>query len=112
MASNNNFGFSWCSENPQNHPGSPAQDAKIEMDGAGHGVRTRDIQLGKLAGSAQKSPKTLGENATEDMSVTKSVTRNTETSVKEALLRALKEMPKGDLVALLAEAITPTARQD
>ncbi len=40
------------------------------------------------------------------MSVTKSVTRNTETGVKEALLRALKEMPKEDLVTLLAEAIS------
>jgi len=77
-----------------------------KRNGAGHGVRTRDIQLGKLAPGTRTGPKTLGQKHLRDLSVTKSVTSDTENAVRLTLLKTLKNMPKEDLVALLAAAIS------
>jgi len=48
----------------------------------------------------------LDENDTEELSVTQSVTSNTENAIRQALLQTLKNMPKEELVTLLAAAIS------
>ena len=79
-------------------------------DGGRYWTRTSDPLRVRQEGTSQESLQTLGETNTGDIGVTKSVTPETENGMKAALLQALKEMPKGDLIALLAEAISGPPR--
>lgn len=81
---------------------------RVEKNGAGHEVRTRDIQLGKQDATAQKPLKTLGKIEVNTIGVTQSVTHNTENITQAALLKALQNFPKDQLVQLLIEAIQNT----
>ena len=76
-----------------------------KKDGAGHGVRTRDIQLGKQNNRGQNTLKTLGKTKVTTRGVTQSVTHNTKKDTREALLQVLQALPKDELIYLLTETI-------
>ena len=76
-----------------------------EKNGAGHEVRTRDIQLGKQGDTAQKSLQTLGETHVCQESVTQNVTPNTDDITLQILLQSMQNLPQEDLIRLLAEVI-------
>ncbi len=76
-----------------------------KRNGAGHGVRTRDIQLGKQGNTTQKSLKTLGEMNLGVNSVTQNVTQKAGNVNKEVFLQVLKEISRDELIAVLADAL-------
>ena len=77
-----------------------------QKDGGPCWNRTSDQVIMSHLSVTQKSLKTLGENDTGELSVTQSVTSNTENAIRQALLQTLKNMPKEELVTLLAAAIS------
>jgi hypothetical protein len=83
----------------------PPETLGFTKNGAGHGVRTRDIQLGKQGDTAQKSLQTLGETEVNTKGVTQSVTHNTDDLTLEILLQIIQNLSKEDLIRLLAEVI-------
>jgi len=55
--------------------------------------------------TTQKSPETLGETDPSENDVTQNVTSDTENVTREALLEALKALPREDLLGLLTDIL-------
>jgi len=73
-------------------------------NGAGHGVRTRDIQLGKLDGSAYK-PLSINDLQGSENPVTPQVTPETPKDAKMVLLEALQGVDRATLLEVIADLV-------
>ena len=79
----------------------------IILYGAPSKARTCGLLLRRQGGTTQKSPQTLGETDPAENVVTQNVTKNTKNVTREALLEALRGIPREDLLGLLSELLKP-----